>query len=185
MIDKDIIRQAVTLLLEGIGEDAEREGLKDTPDRIARMYEEIFAGLEQTPKEALSKTFEAADCGMVLEKDIVFYSTCEHHLLPFYGKASIAYIPDGKVVGLSKLARTVEVYARRPQLQERLTAQIADALLEHLKPRGVMVALEAEHMCMTMRGVKKPGAQTVTVAVRGEFASSQYLQDEFWHLIGR
>ena len=148
MIDKEKIRQAVTLLLEGIGEEPAREGLKETPDRIARMYEEIFAGLEQSPREALSKTFEVTDCGMVLEKDIVFYSTCEHHLLPFYGKASIAYLPDGKVAGLSKLARTVEVYARRPQLQERLTAQIADALMEYLKPKGVMVMLQAEHMCM-------------------------------------
>ena len=120
MIDKEKIRQAVTLLLEGIGEEPAREGLKETPDRIARMYEEIFAGLEQSPREALSKTFEVTDCGMVLEKDIVFYSTCEHHLLPFYGKASIAYLPDGKVAGLSKLARTVEVYARRPQLQEQI-----------------------------------------------------------------
>ena len=130
MIDKEKINQAVTLLLEGIGEDVEREGLCETPDRIARMYEEIFAGLEQTPKEALSKTFVVEEAGMVLQKDIVFYSTCEHHLLPFYGKAHIAYIPDGKVVGLSKLARTVEVYARRLQLQEQLTAQIADALME-------------------------------------------------------
>lgn len=185
MIDKKKIRQAVTLLLEGIGEDTAREGLRETPDRIARMYEEIFAGLNQTPGETLSKTFGTADCGMVLEKDIVFYSTCEHHLLPFYGKAGIAYIPDGKVVGLSKLARTVEIYARRPQLQERLNAQIADALMEHLKPKGVMVMLEAEHMCMTMRGVKKPGAQTVTVVTRGEFASSQCLQEEFWRLMGR
>lgn len=185
MIDKEKIKQAVTLLLEGIGEDVEREGLRETPDRIARMYEEIFAGLEQTPKEALSKTFVVEEAGMVLEKDIVFYSTCEHHLLPFYGKAHVAYIPDGKVVGLSKLARTVEVYARRPQLQEQLTAQIADALMEHLKPKGVMVMLEAEHMCMTMRGVKKPGAQTVTLTTRGAFSDSHALQEEFWRMMGR
>jgi GTP cyclohydrolase I len=120
-----------------------------------------------------------------LEKDIVFYSTCEHHLLPFYGKAHIAYIPDGKVVGLSKLARTVEVYAHRPQLQEQLTAQIADALMEYLKPKGVMVMLEAEHMCMTMRGVKKPGAQTVTLTTRGDFSENQCLQEEFWRMMGR
>lgn len=185
MIDKEKIKQAVTLLLEGIGEDVEREGLRETPDRIARMYEEIFVGLEQTPKEALSKTFVVEEAGMVLEKDIVFYSTCEHHLLPFYGKAHVAYIPDGKVVGLSKLARTVEVYARRPQLQEQLTAQIADALMEHLKPKGVMVMLEAEHMCMTMRGVKKPGAQTVTLTTRGAFSENHALQEEFWRMMGR
>lgn len=185
MIDKEKIKQAVTLLLEGIGEDVEREGLRETPDRIARMYEEIFAGLEQTPREALNKTFVVKEAGMVLEKDIVFYSTCEHHLLPFYGKAHIAYIPDGKVVGLSKLARTVEVYAHRPQLQEQLTSQIADALMEYLKPKGVMVMLEAEHMCMTMRGVKKPGAQTVTLTTRGDFSENQCLQEEFWRMMGR
>ena len=185
MIDKEKIKQAVTLLLEGIGEDVEREGLCETPDRIARMYEEIFAGLEQTPKEALSKTFVVEEAGMVLQKDIVFYSTCEHHLLPFYGKAHIAYIPDGKVVGLSKLARTVEVYARRLQLQEQLTAQIADALMEYLRPKGVMVMLEAEHMCMTMRGVKKPGAQTVTLTTRGAFSENHDLQEEFWRMMGR
>lgn len=185
MIDKEKIKQAVTLLLEGIGEDVEREGLRETPDRIARMYEEIFVGLEQTPNEALSKTFVVKEAGMVLEKDIVFYSTCEHHLLPFYGKAHIAYIPDGEVVGLSKLARTVDVYARRPQLQEQLTAQIADALMEHLRPKGVMVMLEAEHMCMTMRGVKKPGAQTVTLTTRGSFSDNQCLQEEFWRMMGR
>ena len=127
MIDKEKIKQGVRLLLEGIGEDVNREGLLDTPDRVARMYEEIFAGLEQDAKEPLSRTFHAKDNEMVVEKDITFYSTCEHHLMPFYGKAHVAYIPDGKVVGLSKLARTVEVYAKRPQLQEQLTAQIADA----------------------------------------------------------
>ena len=185
MIDKEKIKQAVTLLLEGIGEDVEREGLCETPDRIARMYEEIFAGLEQTPKEALSKTFVVEEAGMVLQKDIVFYSTCEHHLLPFYGKAHIAYIPDGKVVGLSKLARTVEIYAKRPQLQERLTVQVADALMEYLRPQGAMVVVEAEHMCMTMRGVKKPGARTVTVAARGAFEKNKGLQEEFWHMLER
>lgn len=184
MTDKEKIRQAVALLLEGIGEDAHREGLKETPDRIARMYEEIFAGLDQTPEQALCKTFETSDCGMVLEKDIVFYSVCEHHLLPFYGRANVAYIPDGRVVGLSKLARTVEVYAKRPQLQERLTAQIADALMEYLKPRGAMVMLEAEHMCMTMRGVKKPGSRTVTVAARGIFREDMALRNHFFQMLG-
>ena len=185
MIDKEKIKQAVELLLEGIGEDLSREGLQETPDRIARMYEEIFAGLNQSPKEVLSKTIQAADCGMVLEKDIVFYSICEHHFLPFYGKAHVAYLPDGKVAGLSKLARTVEVYARRPQIQEQLTAQIADALMEYLRPKGVIVMLEAEHMCMTMRGIKKPGAQTVTVITRGVFMENQRLQEEFWRMMGR
>lgn len=185
MIDREKIEQAVTLLLEGMGEDVTREGLKETPRRIARMYEEIFAGIGQTPEEYLRKTFSVEDGGMVLEKGIVFYSTCEHHLLPFYGKAHIAYIPDGKVVGLSKLARTVEVYARRPQLQERLTVQIADALMEYLQPKGVMVLVEAEHMCMTMRGIKKPGTQTVTVAARGNFAKDKSLEEEFWRMLER
>ena len=185
MIDKEKIRQGVALLLEGIGEDIGREGLQGTPDRIARMYEEIFAGLDQNPQEALSKTFEAKQCGIVLEKDILFYSVCEHHLLPFFGKAHLAYIPDGKVAGLSKLARTVEVFARRLQLQEQLSTQIADALMECLKPKGVMVMLEAEHMCMTMRGVKKSGAQTVTLATRGVFADNRCFQEEFWQMMRR
>lgn len=183
MIEKEKIERAVALLLEGIGEDVNREGLKETPKRIARMYEEIFAGLTQTPEPYLNKTFSVEDSGMVLEKDIVFYSTCEHHLLPFYGKAHIAYLPDGKVAGLSKLARTVEVYARRPQLQERLTVQIADALMEYLQPKGVMVMVEAEHMCMTMRGVKKPGSRTVTVSKRGCFEEDHRLQDTFFRMI--
>ncbi|MCI8485147.1 MAG: GTP cyclohydrolase I FolE [Lachnospiraceae bacterium] len=185
MVDREKIEQAVALLLEGIGEDRNREGLRETPDRIARMYEEIFAGLDQTPEKYLTRTFPVQGSGMILEKDITFYSTCEHHLLPFYGKAHIAYIPRDRVVGLSKLARTVEVYARRPQLQEQLTLQIAEALLEYLKPEGVMVMLEAEHMCMTMRGVKKPGTQTVTLAVRGAFEQNRDLQDEFWRMMGR
>ena len=185
MIEKEKIERAVALLLEGIGEDVNREGLKETPKRIARMYEEIFAGLTQTPEPYLNKTFSVEDSGMVLEKDIVFYSTCEHHLLPFYGKAHIAYLPDGKVAGLSKLARTVEAYARRPQLQERLTVQIADALMEYLQPKGVMVMVEAEHMCMTMRGVKKPGTQTVTLVTRGKFEEEKELQEEFWRMMGR
>ncbi len=184
MIDKEKIEQAAALLLEGRGEDISREGLKETPRRIARMYEELFAGMSQSPREHLEKTFSAFGNGMVLEKDIVFYSICEHHMLPFYGKAHIAYLPDGKVVGLSKLARTVEVYARRLQIQERLTAQVADALMEYLQPKGVMVMLEAEHMCMTMRGVKKPGTQTVTLETRGAFTQEKGLQEEFWHMMG-
>lgn len=185
MIEKEKIERAVALLLEGIGEDINREGLKETPERIARMYEEIFAGLNQSPEPYLSKTFSVEDSGMVLEKDIVFYSTCEHHLLPFYGKAHIAYLPNGRVVGLSKLARTVEVYARRPQIQEQMTIQIVEAVMEHLKPQGVMVMLEAEHTCMTMRGVEKPGSRTVTVASRGCFQTDPGWQELFFQMLGK
>lgn len=183
MVNKEKIKEAVTLLLEGIGEDTQREGLKDTPERVARMFEEIYAGMDESPKEHLLKTFTAENNEMVIEKDIVFYSTCEHHLMPFYGKAHIAYIPDGKVVGLSKLARCVEVYAKRPQIQEKMTAQIADAIMEYLKPKGVMVLLTAEHMCMTMRGVKKPGSQTVTMVSRGVFKENDKLQAAFLQFI--
>lgn len=183
MIDRDKIKQGVLLIIEGIGEDAGREGLLETPDRIARMYEEIFCGIGTEPDEPLSKTFAVRDNGMVLEKDIRFYSTCEHHFMPFYGKAHVAYIPDGKVVGLSKLARTVEIYAKRPQLQERMTAQIADALMEYLKPLGAMVMIEAEHMCMTMRGIKKPDSKTVTFVCRGRFLEDEKLQNQFFALI--
>lgn len=183
MVNKEKIEKAVRLLLEGIGEDCDREGLKETPDRVARMYEEIFAGMEQRAGEHLSKTFAAPNNEMILEKDISFYSTCEHHLMPFYGKVHIAYIPDGKVVGISKLARTVEVFARRLQIQEKMTTQIADAIMENLKPRGVIVMAEAEHMCMTMRGVKQSGSQTVTMAVRGEFKENERLQNMFLGLV--
>ncbi len=182
-MDRTKIEQGVRLILEGIGEDVNREGLQETPERIARMYEEIFAGIGQDAKEPLSKTFSAENNEMVIEKDIVFYSTCEHHFMPFYGKAHVAYIPDGKVVGLSKLARTVEVYAKRPQLQEQLTAQIADALMEFLQPKGAMVMIEAEHMCMTMRGVKKPGSKTVTFVGRGAFEENEKLQNRFFTLV--
>lgn len=183
MVDQEKIKEAVRLLLEGIGEDAGRDGLADTPDRIARMYAELFAGMEEEPSEPLSRVFAVEESGMVLEKDIVFYSMCEHHMLPFYGKAHVAYLPKGGVVGLSKLARTVEVYARRLQVQERMTNQIADAVMECLKPGGVMVVLEAEHMCMTMRGVKKPGSKTVSIAVRGAFAKNTELQDRFFQML--
>lgn len=183
MVDQDKIREAVKLLLEGIGEDIHREGLADTPERIARMYEEIFGGMEEDAAEHLSKVFTVDSHEMVLEKDIVFYSMCEHHMLPFYGKAHVAYVPDGKVVGLSKLARTVEVYAKRLQIQEHMTAQIADAIMEHLAPRGVMVVVEAEHMCMTMRGVRKPGSQTVSVATRGVFKDHVELQNRFFQML--
>lgn len=183
MVNKEKIEEAVRLLLEGIGEDCNREGLKETPDRVARMYEEIFGGMDQSAEEHLSKTFTAENNEMVLEKDILFYSTCEHHLMPFYGKVHIAYIPDGKVVGISKLARTVEVFARRLQIQEKMTAQIADAIMESLKPKGVMVMVQAEHMCMTMRGVKKPGSSTVTMVSRGEFERNEGLQSTFLNLV--
>lgn len=181
--DEHKIIEGVRLLLEGIGEDPLREGLLETPQRIARMYAEIFAGMRQNPKEPLAKTFQAEHTDMVLEKDIMFYSTCEHHLLPFYGKAHVAYIPDGKVAGLSKLARTVEIFARRPQLQERMTAQVADALMEYLQPLGAMVMVEAEHMCMTMRGIKKPGSRTVTYAARGVFEQNDSLQNRFFQMV--
>ena len=184
MVDKEKIEAAVRLFLEGIGEDLNREGLLETPQRISRMCEELFAGLAQSPGEHLEKAFEARGSEMVVEKDITFYSTCEHHLMPFYGKAHVAYIPDGRVVGLSKLARTVEVYARRPQIQEQLTAQIADALMEYVHPKGVLVLVEAEHMCMTMRGIKKPGSTTVTCAARGAFAD-EGLKQQFFRMIER
>ena len=183
MFDHEKIKEGVRLILEGVGEDVEREGLLETPDRVARMYEEIFAGMYQDAAEPLSKRFHVAGNEMVLEKDIVFYSTCEHHLMPFFGKAHVAYIPKGEVVGLSKIARTVEVFAKRPQLHEQLTAQIADAINEQLHPMGVMVMLEAEHTCMTMRGVKKPGSKTVSYVTRGIFAEDTALQDRFFQLV--
>ncbi|NLL77513.1 MAG: GTP cyclohydrolase I FolE [Clostridiales bacterium] len=183
MVNRRKIEEGVRLLLEGIGEDVTREGLVDTPDRIARMYEEIFGGMEENAAEHLARTFMAENNEMVIEKDIVFYSTCEHHMMPFYGKVHVAYIPDGKVTGISKLARTVEVYAKRLQIQEQMTAQIADAIMENLHPQGVMVMIEAEHMCMTMRGIKKPGSRTVTYVTRGTFAENERLQNFFFQLI--
>ena len=183
MIDKEKVEAGVRLILEGIGEDVTREGLLETPERVARMYEEIYGGMDMDVAEPLSKRFHVSNNEMVLEKDIAFYSTCEHHLLPFYGKAHVAYVPDGEVVGLSKLARTVELYARRPQLQEQLTSQIADALMEYLKPKGAMVMIEAEHMCMTMRGIKKPGSKTVTYVTRGIFSEQEELQDRFFRMV--
>lgn len=183
MVNQEKIKEAVRLLLEGIGEDVSREGLVDTPDRIARMYAEIFSGMEEDAKQLLSKTFSVDNSEMVLEKDIVFYSMCEHHMMPFFGRVHVAYIPKDKVVGLSKLARTVEVYAKRLQIQERMTGQIADAVMEHLEPYGVMVVVEAEHMCMTMRGVKKPGSKTVSIAVRGVFADNAVLQNQFFQML--
>lgn len=161
---------AVRELLLAVGEDPEREGLRDTPARVARAYQEIFAGLRQDPRDVLSATFDIGHEEMVLVRDIEVYSTCEHHLVPFHGVAHIGYIPgtSGKVTGLSKLARLVDVFARRPQVQERMTGEIADALVEVLEPRGVLVVVECEHLCMSMRGVRKPGSRTVTSAVRGQ-----------------
>lgn len=168
--DETRARAAIRELLIAVGEDPDREGLRDTPDRVARAYREIFAGLRQDPTDVLTTTFDLGHEEMVMVKDIEVYSTCEHHLVPFHGVAHVAYIPgaDGRITGLSKLARLVDVYARRPQVQERLTAQIADAMVNVLKPRGVLVVVECEHLCMSMRGVRKPGSRTVTSAVRGQ-----------------
>lgn len=177
------IEEGVTLILEGIGEDASRPGLKDTPNRVARMYLEIFSGLK-TPDEDLLKPIEGETHDeMVLLKDIPFYSVCEHHLLPFFGKAHIAYIPSGKIVGISELVKALELLAKRPQVQERLTSQLADIILQRLKPKGCMVIIDAEHLCMSMRGIKKPGSKTVTSAVRGIFRSKQSTRDEMLELI--
>lgn len=183
MVDQEKVKRAARLMLEGIGEDPDREGLRETPERIARMYGELFAGRETDGREEMSKVFSVLAGQMVLEKDISFYSMCEHHMLPFFGKAHIAYLPQDKVVGLSKLARTVEIYARRLQLQERMTQQIADAVSAFLAPKGVMVVTEAEHMCMTMRGVRKPGSRTVSAAVKGAFETDDALREQFFRML--
>ncbi|WP_178412097.1 MULTISPECIES: GTP cyclohydrolase I FolE [Peptostreptococcales] len=184
-MDKEKIKRAVRDILEAIGEDPDREGLKETPDRVARMYEEIFCGIFQDPREHLKVTFpEESHEEMVIVKDIPFYSCCEHHLVPFFGKAHVVYIPKGgRLTGLSKLARVVETIAKRPQLQERIAKETADIIMEELRPYGVMVVIEAEHMCMTMRGVKKPGSKTVTSAVRGVFAKDIATRTEAMNLI--
>ncbi|MFI0503134.1 GTP cyclohydrolase I FolE [Streptomyces albogriseolus] len=168
--DEKRAQNAVRELLIAVGEDPDREGLRETPARVARAYREIFAGLWQKPEDVLTTTFDLGHDEMVLVKDIEVFSTCEHHLVPFRGVAHVGYIPStsGKITGLSKLARLVDVYARRPQVQERLTTQIADSLMEILEPRGVIVVVECEHMCMSMRGIRKPGAKTITSAVRGQ-----------------
>ncbi|MBB5120421.1 GTP cyclohydrolase [Streptomyces eurocidicus] len=168
--DEKRAENAVRELLIAVGEDPDREGLRETPARVARAYKEIFAGLWQEPEDVLTTTFDLGHDEMVLVRDIEVYSTCEHHLVPFHGVAHVGYIPatSGKITGLSKLARLVDVYARRPQVQERLTTQIADSLMEILEPRGVVVVVECEHMCMSMRGIRKPGAKTLTSAVRGQ-----------------
>ena len=182
-MDKDKIKKGVKLILEGIGEDPERPGIKDTPMRVANMYTEIFAGLK-TPEDDLLRGIEGESHDeMVLIKDIAFYSVCEHHLLPFFGSAHIAYIPSGKITGLSELAKALEYFAKRPQVQERLTAQLADMIMERLKPKGAMVIIDAEHLCMSMRGIKKPGSRTVTSAVRGIFRSKASTREEMLGLI--
>jgi GTP cyclohydrolase I len=183
-MDAKKIEKGVRLILEGIGEDPERAGLRETPERVARMYQEIFSGIE-TPTEELLKTIEGESHDeMVLLKDIPFYSVCEHHLIPFIGKAHVAYIPSaGKIVGLSELVKAVEVLAKRLQVQERLTTQLADMIMTKLKPKGAMVIIDAEHLCISMRGMKKPGTRTVTSAVRGIFRSKQSTRDELLDLI--
>ncbi|GIU84777.1 MAG: GTP cyclohydrolase 1 [Acidimicrobiales bacterium] len=184
-IDLKRIERAVREILIAIGEDPDREGIRDTPARVARMYEEIFSGLTESPDHHLQVTFAADHDEMVMVRDIPMVSVCEHHLTPFIGKAHVAYIPneDGRITGLSKLARLVDAYARRPQVQERLTTQIADEIEKTLEPRGVLVVIEAEHLCMSMRGVRKPGATTVTSAVRGLFRDSEATRMEAMRLI--
>ncbi|WP_077618371.1 GTP cyclohydrolase I FolE [Bacillus sinesaloumensis] len=180
------IEEAVRLLLEAVGEDPSREGLLDTPKRVAKMYEEVFSGLTTDPKEFFETIFSENHEELVLVKDIQFHSMCEHHLVPFYGVAHVAYIPrNGRVAGLSKLARAVDAVSRRPQLQERITSTVADTLMETLDPHGVMVVVEAEHMCMTMRGVKKPGAKTVTSAVRGVLVNDTHTRSEILSYINK
>jgi GTP cyclohydrolase IA len=180
------VEAGVRLVLEGIGEDLDRDGLRDTPARVARMYEEITSGLHEDPSRALEAVFDEGHDEMVMVRDIPLYSLCEHHLTVFHGKAHVAYVPNelGRITGLSKLARLVEGLARRPQVQERLTAQIADAMVERLQPRGALVVIEAEHLCMSMRGVRKPGAVTVTSAVRGSFRDSMSTRMEAMNLLG-
>lgn len=186
-VDRSRIEAAVREILAAIGEDPNRSGLVGTPARVAKSYEEMFAGLHQDASELLSTTFDLEHEEMVLVKDIPFYSTCEHHLVPFHGTAHVGYIPshDGKVTGLSKLARLVELYARRPQVQERLTTQIADALMGSLAPRGAIVVIECEHMCMSMRGIRKPGAKTVTSAVRGQLHDPATRSEAMSLILGR
>jgi GTP cyclohydrolase IA len=184
-IDTARVERAVREILIAIGEDPDRDGLRDTPARVARSYREQFAGLGQRPKDVLTSVFDVDHDEMVLVRDIEVYSTCEHHLVPFFGFAHIGYIPNekGQITGLSKLARLIDIYARRPQVQERMTSQVADALMETLEPRGVIVVVEAEHLCMTMRGVRKPGAKTVTSAVRGIFRDSDRTRAEAMSLL--
>lgn len=182
-IDHGKITAGARMILEGIGEDPDREGLRDTADRVARMYAEVFQGLRQDPKDYLTAVFDEDHDEMVVVKDIPFYSMCEHHLLPFHGVAHVSYLPSGKVLGLSKIARVVEAFAQRPQVQERLTSRVADLLMTELDALGVAVVIEATHSCMTMRGVKKPGSSMITSAMRGNFKTHQATRSEFMSLI--
>jgi GTP cyclohydrolase IA len=185
MIDESRIKKAVREIIEAIGEDPAREGIRDTPQRVAEMYAELFQGLHKDPGPDLEVGFELGHREMVILKDIPFYSMCEHHLLPFFGVAHVGYIPnaEGRIVGISKLARTVETIARRPQVQERMTTEIADAIDKGLHPDGVAVVIQAEHLCMTMRGIKKPGSNVITSAIRGAFRSRSASRAEFFSLI--
>jgi GTP cyclohydrolase I len=181
--DPGRIEAAVAEIIESIGEDPTREGLRDTPARVARMYAELFEGLRIDPRDFLRVSFDECHEEMVILRDIPFYSVCEHHFMPFHGAAAVGYIPDGRVVGVSKIARLVEGYARRPQLQERLTTQVAEALMETLEPDGVAVVIEAEHLCMTQRGIKKPGSRMITSATRGTFRKNEVTRAEFLALV--
>lgn len=182
-IDQERIARAVREIIEAIGENPGREGLLETPERIGRLYAELFSGLAQDPLDVLSRSFDEEHKEMVILKDIPFYSLCEHHFLPFHGSAHVGYVPEGRIVGVSKLARVVDILARRPQLQERLTSQVADAIMEGLHPDGVAVVIEAEHLCMTMRGVQKPGARMITSAIRGGFRRRGVTRSEFLSLV--
>ncbi len=183
-LDTDRIKDAMSEMISGMGEDPAREGLRETPDRVARMYAEIFAGLRQDPVEVLQTGFDEGYDEMVVARDISFFSMCEHHFLPFHGMVHIGYVPTGRIVGISKLARVADILARRPQVQERLTAQIANALVEGLEPMGVAVVVEAEHLCMMMRGVKNPGCKIVTSVNRGVFRTDSRTRAEFLSLTG-
>ncbi len=182
-IDQERIARAVREIIEAIGENPGREGLLETPERIGRLYAELFSGLAQDPLDVLRRSFDEEHKEMVILKDIPFYSLCEHHFLPFHGSAHVGYVPEGRIVGVSKLARVVDILARRPQLQERLTSQVADAIMEGLHPDGVAVVIEAEHLCMTMRGVQKPGARMITSAIRGGFRRRGVTRSEFLSLV--
>ncbi len=182
-IDLEKIAVGIRMVLEAIGEDPDREGLRDTAKRVAKMYSDLFQGLYENPRDHLTTLFDEQHDEMVLVKDVAFYSMCEHHLLPFQGQAHIAYLPHGKVVGISKIVRVVEAFARRPQIQERLTSQIADLMMEELDAYGTAVVIEASHTCMTMRGVKKPGSSVVTSAMRGIFKTSEVTRNEFMSLV--
>lgn len=185
LVKRDILEESIRTILGEIGENPEREGLWDTPKRVAKMYREVFAGVGINPETALTTTFEEEYDGIITVKDITYYTFCEHHLIPFYGKAHIGYIPDGRVVGLSKFARLVELASQRPQVQERMTQQIANAIMNVLKPKGVIVTLEGTHLCMCARGVKKPDSATVTTIKKGAFSENVSLCEEFARAIAR